>query len=197
MVSLCLTKVDIIYVLPILHGEHLLLFPFIRSRRQAMGYASIEVSAKDISSENDTARPSLLRRLGWQAAFVLPIALVSILAVAGFLAFLWFAGLESHVWHRLMITGWVTRAVTVSTLILRFSVDLQSGLAGAMLAAMILELNSVRLHDAVKVSMMRASNPQLLDTLSLIPAMCTEGLSLTTIPTCSSTDCPSGILWTD
>lgn len=119
----------------------------------------------------DTSQHSLYRRVGWQAACTLIGAALASLAVVGFLAFLWFADLNSSVWYRIMINGWTTRAVSISTLILRTAIDLQAGVAAAMLASIVLESSSVYLRDAAKVSAMRASSPQPRALLELIPAM--------------------------
>ena len=110
-------------------------------------------------------------RLGWQAAVTLLVSAVVTLAVVGFLGFLWFADLNNNVWHRIMVTGWATRSVSISTLVLRSAIDLQAGVAAAMLAAIILESSSIVLRQAAKVSTMRASSPQPRALLELIPAM--------------------------
>ena len=118
-----------------------------------------------------TSQKGLFRRLGWQATFTLIASALASLAVVGFIAFLWFADLSNSVWHRIMINGWATRAVSISTLILRAAVDFPAGVAAAMLAALVLESSSVRIQDAAKVSAMRANNPQPRALLELIPAM--------------------------
>jgi hypothetical protein len=97
--------------------------------------------------------------------------MLATLAVLGFIAFLWFADYGNALWHKIMVQGWSTRSVSISTLVLRFSVDLQAGIAGAMLAAVIMESSSIVLHDVAMVSTMRASTPQPRAVLSLIPAI--------------------------
>ena len=118
-----------------------------------------------------TKSNTLSRRLGWQAAVTIVLTALVTLAVVGFLGFLWFADLSNSTWHRIMVTGWATRAVSISTLVLRSAIDLQAGVAAAMLAAIILESTSVQLRNAAKVSTMRASSPQPRALLELIPAM--------------------------
>ncbi|KAK3716336.1 hypothetical protein LTR37_006486 [Vermiconidia calcicola] len=117
------------------------------------------------------ASSTLLRRLGWEAQSILIATTIVVLAVAGFIAFLWFADLDNNVWHQIMVTDWATRAVTISTLVLRFVIDLQAGLAGAMLATVVLESSSVKLRDVAEISMMRANSPQPRAMLRLIPAL--------------------------
>ena len=95
------------------------------------------------------------------------------LAVIGFLGFLWFADLHNGFWHQIMVTGWATRAVSISTLVLRSAIDLQAGVAAAMLAALVLESSTVGLRHAAQISTMRAGSPQPRALLDIIPAMST------------------------
>ena len=119
----------------------------------------------------DGRHTSIFFRLGWQAICILVGSALASLAVVGFLSFLWYAGLDNSLWHRIMVDGWTTRAVSISTLVLRSSIDLQAGVAGAMLAALVLESSSVLLQDTAKVSAMRASSPQPRALLEVITAM--------------------------
>ena len=62
---------------------------------------------------------TLWRKFGWSAAFVLATAYTTSRAAAGFVTFLWFSGPENRVWQTVTVTGWVTRAVSVSALCIR------------------------------------------------------------------------------
>lgn len=135
-------------------------------------------SSSDLALAGPNKRP-ILQRIGWQATVTLFVTLLSVLAVCGFLGFLWFADIGQPVWHNIMIQGWATRSVSISTLVLRFAIDLQAGIAAAMLAALVLESSTVLLHDTVKVSTMRATYPQPRAILDLIPAMLGSKLSAT------------------
>ena len=123
------------------------------------------------SKTPDGTRNKVLRRLGWQSITILTLTNIVALAVIGFLGFLWFANLEDGVWHRIMVHGWATRVVSIATLVLRSAVDLQAGVAAAMLAALVLESSTVRLRDAARISTMRAGSPQPRALLDIIPAM--------------------------
>ena len=59
-----------------------------------------------------------------------------------------------------MLRGWATRAVTVPALLLRSAVDLQAGVATAMIAALVLEHGIVPVADMAKWSILRASKPR-------------------------------------
>lgn len=132
-------------------------------------------SSDETSKRLDGKRYNLLRRLGWQSITILILTTLIALAVIGFLAFLWFASLDNGVWHRIMVDGWATRSVSITTLVLRSAIDLQAGVAAAMLAALVLESSSVRLRDAARISTMRAGSPQPRALLDLIPAMSSLG----------------------
>ena len=114
-------------------------------------------------------RSSLLRRVGWMATCTMVTTVCAVLAVVGFIGFMWFADFSNNHWHKIMVEGWATRAVSFSTLVLRSAVDLQAGIATAMLAAVVIESASILLLDAVEVSTMRASNPH--PRALLIPAI--------------------------
>lgn len=117
--------------------------------------------------------------------------MVANVAVVGFVSFLWFAQYDNTLWHEIMVEGWATRSVSISTLILRFSIDLQAGVAGAMLAAIILESCSVSLRRSAQVSVMRASYPQPRSFLDLIPAMSGSGWAMSSLEAMSMSDLDS------
>lgn len=110
-------------------------------------------------------------RIGWLSVATLVAAAVAILAVAGFLAFLWFAGFDNTLWHRIMVHDWATRATSISTLVLRVAIDLSAGITASMLAAVVLESSWARLHAVAKISIMRATTPQPRQLLDLVPAI--------------------------
>lgn len=110
---------------------------------------------------------------------------VGILGVFGFLAFLWFGGkqllsslLVSHcslanhflagsvpeaanatwVWRQLALRNWMPRAVTLTSIILRFIVGTQATICTSMIAALLLERLSVPRSQAARASIMRGIN---------------------------------------
>jgi hypothetical protein len=102
----------------------------------------------------------LARRLGPATAAILVAATLLNVFVLGVLSFLWYGNSSSTLWHRIMLRGWATRAVTVPALILRTAVDLQAGVATAMIAALSLEHGIVPFNDVAKWSIARASKPR-------------------------------------
>jgi hypothetical protein len=93
-----------------------------------------------------------------------------ILGTLGLIAFLWFGNHDNQTWRRFMVHSWVTRAVSISALILRLATSLQAGIAVAMLAALALEFYGVPLADAAALAVMRSgeTTPQTLFTETVL-----------------------------
>lgn len=75
-----------------------------------------------------------------------------------FLTFLWAANTQNTAWLRIVLTGWTTRSVTITSLILRWTTAAQAMICTSMLAAVLLQAGTVRLHTAAAMSMMRYDN---------------------------------------
>ncbi|PSN67506.1 hypothetical protein BS50DRAFT_621491 [Corynespora cassiicola Philippines] len=121
------------------------------------GYAPM-----DIDQTSTSKKSKEIFRLGKKTLYVLLGTSLTILGVCGFLAFLWFGRPTNTTWSRIMINGWATRAVSLSALILRTSIDFQAAIATAILASLLLE-NAVGTHayHLASISPMRdcTSNP--------------------------------------
>ncbi|KAK0613306.1 hypothetical protein B0T14DRAFT_569373 [Immersiella caudata] len=85
--------------------------------------------------------------------------------VIGFLAFLW-AGSYcarnslpfAQTWYTLLDQGWVLRAITLTTVLLRTATSLDAGIATSMLATLLLERQGVQLSRLAKVSILRSTD---------------------------------------
>jgi len=86
--------------------------------------------------------------MGRSALVTLLVTVILILAAISFLTFLWYSNFNNHIWHLIMVRGWATRAISITALVLRTSVDLQACIAAAMLAALKLEYGGVLLKHA-------------------------------------------------
>lgn len=97
--------------------------------------------------------------------------MVLMLAVFTFLNFLWTAPHENNFWRLILVlSGWASAAMTVSSLLLRTAVDLQAGVAVAMLAAILLETDQrLSLVDTAQVSKLRAGRVMPLEII--LPSM--------------------------
>jgi len=87
------------------------------------------------------------------------------LAILSFLLFLWLGSgsapggaAASAVWRFIMLKGWVTQAVTLSSVLLRAAVDLQSLVCTGLAAALMLEACDVQYRDISLFSIARAVN---------------------------------------
>jgi hypothetical protein len=109
-------------------------------------------SASTISSMRD------VRRLGTRTLATLGAMIVAQMCMCAFVAFLWYGNVDIEVWNRILINAWITRAVAVTTLLLRTAVDLQAAVGSAILASLFLESKyGLRLHQTANISPMRAS----------------------------------------
>lgn len=124
---------------------------------------------------NIPQRKTAMKRMGTRVLVVLAVTLVLELAVMSFIAFLWTSPRDNVFWHWLAINGWLTSAVTASSLVLRTAVDLQAGIAVTMLAALMLETNfPLLLRDAAHMSQLRATSGNPFDLV--IPYLGSMGL---------------------
>ena len=101
---------------------------------------------------------SLYDRFGWLSTTILISATVLILAALGFLWFLWEADHSSKTWHGIAVKNWITRAVALSSLVLRTSISMQASIATSMLAGLALENTQILLLHFASVSTMRNAN---------------------------------------
>ena len=112
---------------------------------------------------------ALYDRFGWLAITILITATTLVLSVLGFLWFLWEANYNNKTWHRIAAKSWITRAVALSSLVLRTSMSMQASTATSMLAGLALENTQILLLHFASVSTMRNSNagPYMLAWLML------------------------------
>ncbi|KAI6083748.1 hypothetical protein F4821DRAFT_280604 [Hypoxylon rubiginosum] len=105
-----------------------------------------------------------------------------VLAVSVFLIFLW-AGKGSDggaqitgLWRWIMLHNWGTRAVTLSTLLLRASTSAQAAVCTSLVAALILERHHVRVSQLTQFSTTRSVNNGLRQLIQEI--LCSRSTSL-------------------
>ena len=130
------------------------------SKSQASG--SVARTAPDDRSDRNSepstsqpAHPIALRRIGITACAVLVAALCSLIIVSSFLAFLWYGTDDHHDWRSFIEDGQVTRAITLSSAVIRVAISTTAGICTAMLAAIILENHEVLIRDAASTSAMQ------------------------------------------
>ena len=101
---------------------------------------------------------TLREKFGWLAVMTLIAGTAVIIGPIAFLTFLWFGNEENPTWHAIATRDWMTRASSISALVIRNAVSLQSSVATGMIAALSLEKCQVLLSQLAAVSIARHSN---------------------------------------
>ncbi|KAE9364718.1 hypothetical protein N431DRAFT_431530 [Stipitochalara longipes BDJ] len=117
-------------------------------------------SSNEITIEEQKAPPpiSLYGKLGAFVSAILVAGTICILAATGFLWFLWLADYRNSTWHQIVYNNWFTRCVSLSALVIRTAVSLQSSAATSMIASLALERTGVLLLHFASVSLTRHAN---------------------------------------
>ncbi|KAK4166954.1 hypothetical protein QBC43DRAFT_349765 [Cladorrhinum sp. PSN259] len=101
---------------------------------------------------------SLHKRLGTLSVITLIGGSVIVVGIASFLAFLWIAEESNGVWRDIVVSGWLTRSITLSSLILRFVAAAQGAVETSMVAAILLQASQTPLSSAAAVSIAQVQN---------------------------------------
>ncbi|KAH8781921.1 hypothetical protein BGZ57DRAFT_285238 [Hyaloscypha finlandica] len=103
--------------------------------------------------------------IGLYGLGTLVLGSIAVIASAVFLSFFWATSrrviqgqIAPQLWHMIVSRGWTTRAVTLSTVVIRSAVAFQAGLISAMMAALLLEKNRTRISKLPVLSILRAAN---------------------------------------
>ncbi|KAL8787041.1 MAG: hypothetical protein Q9195_007946 [Heterodermia aff. obscurata] len=115
-------------------------------------------TSEESSRLHDDPLFSLYDRFGWLATTILIVTTVLILGAIGFLWFLWISDQRNKTWHGIAVRNWITRAVTLTSVVVRTSVSLQATTGTSMLAGLALENTQVLILHLASVSMMRTAN---------------------------------------
>ncbi|CZR57699.1 uncharacterized protein PAC_07588 [Phialocephala subalpina] len=89
---------------------------------------------------------------------VSPKSTLGIIASIGFLSFLWFGTDKNTTWRLIASEDWITKAVAMSSLVLRTSISSQAVIATSMLAGLALEKIGTLLPHLASISTIRNSN---------------------------------------
>lgn len=118
-------------------------------------YDSRDDSNNNLPRQNGSG---FVSRLGKFSTAVLAASFVVYLTCLAFLTFLWMADTNNTVWRKNVVDEWMTRSVTISSLILQSTAAIQGILATSMLAAVLIQTYAVPLPSAAAVSIMRFDN---------------------------------------
>jgi len=103
-------------------------------------------------------RPGLIPRIGKTSIAILLSSFAVCFGCLAFLTFLWVADTNNTIWRKIVVSGWTTRAITISALALRWATATQAINCTSMLAAVLLQSYAVPLPSAAAVSIMRFGN---------------------------------------
>ncbi|KAG6361446.1 hypothetical protein INS49_009673 [Diaporthe citri] len=108
------------------------------------------------------------------------LANVTVPCCVAFIGFLWsnLDGTQNNgTWLKIVLNGWISKSVTISSMVLRVAVSAQAGIATSMLASVIMETKGVALHRSAAVNALRYVNnaPQSL-TIALRDTYSRSGL---------------------
>ncbi|KAI8685045.1 hypothetical protein NCS57_00172500 [Fusarium keratoplasticum] len=161
-------------------------------------------------------RRSLSRSLGLVRIILLLLGTLVILAVVGFLSFLWRGASEAvgqgdrpvfevlRVWRRILDSGWLLRLVTMSSLLYRVVAAAQAAVATEMLASLILESGGCLLPDLARLSLTRCQTAGPFQLALAMPQqlrgaanLATAGLLAVLLIVTAATQFTSTILLTD
>lgn len=139
-----------------------------RVLREMTSHKSSAPRVSEILPSNDFSREEdhlprekgsgLVSRLGKLSIAVLVSSFALCFGCLAFLSFLWAADTNNAVWRSIVLAGWTTRSITISSLVLRWATATQAVTCTSMLAAVLLQACAVPLPTAAAVSIMRFDN---------------------------------------
>ncbi|KAI1390258.1 uncharacterized protein F4822DRAFT_230987 [Hypoxylon trugodes] len=139
---------------------------------QASPSSTLVVSSDDTEGQGTKvdSRLPIRQSLSLYGCLVIFGGSILTLGVMAFLIFLWAvegpAGGEAatHTWRQIMLNDWATRAVTLSSLVLRSVIAAQATVCTSLVAALLIERRQVRLSQITQMSIARSVNdgPQQL-----------------------------------
>lgn len=127
------------------------------SSRETKGLLIGDVSIEYDSLPRDD-RSGLLARLGKYQVVILVFSFAACFGCLAFLTFLWAADTENTIWLSIVLSGWTTRSITITSLILRWATAAQTIICTSMLTAVLFKVGAVPLPSAAAISIMRFDN---------------------------------------
>jgi hypothetical protein len=135
-----------------------------------------------------TRRQSIKESLGIFGCIIIVAGSILILIIMAFLIYLWGGNgpvsggkKASLVWRSIMLKGWVTQAVTLSSVIIRIALALQASVCTSLVAALILENYGVPLSKVAHFTVLRSVNGgpfTLVYLMSSIRSMTLPGVAI-------------------
>ncbi|KAI0014580.1 hypothetical protein F4780DRAFT_788914 [Xylariomycetidae sp. FL0641] len=98
---------------------------------------------------------SACSRLTTTSVLFLLLGTLILLACVGFLAFLWFPPDSNSTWHSIVVSGWLIRTVTITTVVIRAVAGSQTILCTSILASLLLDCFEAPITQSAAISIMR------------------------------------------
>ncbi|KAI0404284.1 hypothetical protein F4802DRAFT_567501 [Xylaria palmicola] len=121
-------------------------------------------SSDDVTTEPDKRRSqhigplTVLEKLGPLSVIALCVAPLTSLLSGAFLILLWTPSVRDS-WPGIAATGWLSRSVTLSALVIRVGADSLTAVSVSMLASLVLESRACYLPHLAGISIMRVEAP--------------------------------------
>ncbi|KAK0627337.1 hypothetical protein B0T14DRAFT_134929 [Immersiella caudata] len=103
-------------------------------------------------------RVTLGQRMGRISTAFLVGGTALILGCVAFLGFLWLSNETNTAWRNIVVSGWVTRSITIMAFALRAVTAGQAAVATSMVASLLLQKGQTKLHSTAAVSIARFTN---------------------------------------
>lgn len=117
---------------------------------------------EDVEHKSQEQKPaskpsSFITRIGFYAIGTLVLGSIIILASHAYLTFLWYS--HSKSWSWIVLKTWVAPSVTLASLAIRTSINLQAIVCTSIIAALALQWHQVDTAESTAVSLLRFTNP--------------------------------------
>lgn len=125
-----------------------------KNQQQNVSTVSVQLGSTT-SNHAHRKKTTVLQKIGvWNAA-IISIGSLCILAVLGFLWYLWIADERNDFWRWLVRREYLQRTVTLSSTVIRTVVTFQSGICTSMIAGSIMELSGFEFSRTASLSIRR------------------------------------------
>src|ERR1700722_17197507 len=114
--------------------------PVLKAQEPLQGVQNAELPRQDAQNLHTSGWS---QRVGPLGLAILLGSLVCILGSLAFLYFLWLGDATNGMWQRLVLAGWVTRSITIASLVIRVLIAAQAAFCTSLIAALLLQKGPV------------------------------------------------------
>lgn len=140
-----------------------ILFPSRKSDNSIQEQALLSPSEQiQLHASHNVPKRSSIRAIGANGVWILALGTLANLLAVGILTLLWEGARQSRIggkvpsiWTSILVSGWLSRTITLTALVIRVAVGTQAGICISMLAALLLERFEAPLYEVPIISMMR------------------------------------------